>query len=148
MLHTANKAYLTDYTYRHRYPVWTVYIVAFQLQNCKSLTSSSPQNPLHSFTWILQTYCNSVVLVSPIFSHNALSRPLKCICQFGSSFMIWNVPQYLLKNNFSLIVPSLDNFESEKKKICSESIIYAKCSNILLISFWSLECAVGQIILT
>lgn len=128
MLHTASKAYLIDYAYRHRYPIWTVYIVAFQLQNCKSLTSSLPTKPPHSFKWILQNYWNSVVLVSPIFSHNVLSRPLKCICRFGSSFMIWNVPQYLLKNSFRLIVPSPDNFESEKK-ICSESIIYAKYSN-------------------
>lgn len=62
----------------------------------------------------IANYCHSVVLVSPFSFHNSLSQTLKCICQFGSSFIIWNVPQCLFKNSDGLIVPSLGNGKSEK----------------------------------
>lgn len=104
------------------------------------------KNPLLSCKWTLQNHCNSAVLVSPFSSHNGLSQPLKCICRFGSSFIIWNVPQCRFKNSSSLIVPSLGNYVW--KNASSESIIYVICSNSLPISFWSLECTVGQRIFT
>lgn len=84
------------------------------LDCCYCRFSAPQKNPLLGFKLILQNYCNSVVLVSPFFSHNGLSQPLKCICRFGSSFIIWNVPQCLFKNSSSLIVPSLGNYKSEK----------------------------------
>lgn len=90
----------------------------------------------------IATYCNSVVLVSPFFSHNSLSWALKCICQFGSSFIIWNVPQCLFKNSYSLIVPSLGNGKSEKNYLCCmqqyltylilDSGIYCRPGNLYL----------------
>lgn len=86
----------------------------------KSITNKfSPlQKPSTQLKMNIANYCNSMVLVNPFFSHNSPSWTLKCICQFGSSFIIWNVPQCLFKNSYSLIVPSLSNGKSEKNYLC------------------------------
>lgn len=96
------------------------------------------KNPLLSCKWTLQNHCNSVVLLSPFSSHNGLSQPLKCICLFGSSFIIWNVPQCRFKNSSSLIVPSLGNYKSEKMPVLNLLfMLYAAISYLFRFGVWN-----------